>query len=144
MRTVIRGIVRTQLLMFVTAVVGMADPVHKVGLTGRFIAYRPSDRLAQTASFVANKEAFLLQAEDSKHKSVVKVEYEYVGYSDITEEMLEKAPLLNLKVRRNPSCDQSYSQFISTAPTIRDEQSGKDSVPMLPPPSASHRKRAKA
>jgi hypothetical protein len=114
--------------LLVLSVSGVAQPISKVSLSGRFIAYRPSDRVAQTASFITNKEAFLLQIEGAKPSKIVKIEYEHAGYSDITGETLENAPLLSLKVRRNASCDQSYGQFVSTAPTMRDEKSGKEMV----------------
>ena len=118
----------TILALLVLSISGVAQPVSKVRLSGHFIAYRTSDRVAQTASFVTNKEMFLFQIEGSKLPKIVKIVYEHVGYSDITEETLENAPLLSLEVTPNASCDESYGQFVSTAPAMRDEKSGKEMV----------------
>jgi len=95
---------------------------------GRIVAYRPVDRISQLPSFAPNKEVFLFKV-DTNHGTdsrIVKIEYEYFGLTNISEAMLDAAPLLTLKAKRDKSCDQSYDQFLSTAPKLK--QQGSDDV----------------
>ena len=79
------------------------------------------------SSFVPNRELFLfeVQAANRKQKQrIVKINYSHFGFTDITNEMLDNSTLLELKVRRDQSCNETYSHFVSTAPEYRDKESG--------------------
>jgi hypothetical protein len=94
-------------------------------IEGRIIAYRPYDRVIQFSSFVINEEVFLFEISSSRGGSlIVKVRYRHVGESEITSRILEQAPAIKLQLRREPSCDETYAQFVSSAPALRD-QSGE-------------------
>jgi len=89
-------------------------------IAGRIIAYRPVDRISQVVSFAPNLEIFLMELETPggvKAGPIVKVEYEHFGYSDITEDILDRAPHLRMKVQRNRACDESYRHFLNVAPS---------------------------
>ena len=104
-----------------------ATPKRTTTITGRIIAYRPVDRVSQAASFAPNVEIFLFQLEgsrDSKARVIVKIEYRHFGYSNITQDILERAPRLSLKVKRDRACDESYGHFLEVAPLMREEKSG--------------------
>ncbi|HZS49160.1 MAG TPA: hypothetical protein VFC63_29095 [Blastocatellia bacterium] len=102
----------------------------KTTISARIIAYRPSDTVMQggPGADVPNQEAFLMRIESIKQgqvPTIIKVEYRHYDHTDITDELLQNAPLLRLKVTRNASCDQTYDQFVSTAPVIREKDSQK-------------------
>ena len=95
------------------------------------IAYRPVDRVAQVASFVPNLEIFLFELETHggvKTGAIVKLEYRHFGYSDITEQVLDNATHLTLRVKRNRAGGDSYGHFVASAPSMREENSGKVAV----------------
>lgn len=101
---------------------------RKSKFVGRIVAYRPGDRISQVASFSPNKEVFLFKIENSKTRKrpqFVKIEYRHFGITNISQATLEATPLLALKATRDESCDQTYDQFVSTAPTLRQEGSDK-------------------
>ena len=95
---------------------------------GQIIAYRPFDRIVQVVSFVENREIFLFRVdapESSSRPVIVKLVYEHFGYSDLGGDILGKTPLLESKVHRDKSCDETYGAFVQNAPTIKDDV-GKD------------------
>lgn len=109
------------------ALVAARTPSHKETITGRIVAYRPLDRVIQAASFILNREVFLFEIQPSKRREkprIVKIEYVHFGFTDIANEMLDNSTVLKLKVRRDQSCDETYSHFVSTAPEYRDKESG--------------------
>jgi hypothetical protein len=88
---------------------------------GRIIAYRTFDRFAQAPSFIPNREIFLLATDAPSHgrkSRILKIDYRHFELSDITPEMLERSPLLKMRVTRDRSCDESYGQLVSNAPII--------------------------
>lgn len=104
---------------------------------GRIIAYRPSERVIQMASFVENREAFLMLVEGrgrKKQAKVVKAQYRHIGYSEVASEVLEKASPLKWNLRRKRSCDQRYRDFVNDAPRLRDESGEKlmDRIAFVP------------
>jgi len=52
---------------------------------------------------------------DAKTGEIVKVVYQHYGYSEIS------ALEMDLKARRDRSCDGSYGQYVSESPAIRIE-----------------------
>jgi hypothetical protein len=94
---------------------------------GQIIAFRAVDRVVQMASFVENREIFLfrLNGHDTKG-AIVKLVYEHFGYSILTDEVLHKQPVLDVTVRRDKSCDETYGAFVRDAPTIQSVD-GEDS-----------------
>jgi hypothetical protein len=52
---------------------------------------------------------------------------EHHGYSGLGEELVSKTPMLQLRARRDKSCDETYASFIQSSPTITDDQ-GKNAV----------------
>jgi hypothetical protein len=104
---------------------GLAS-TRKSKFVGRIVAYRPADRISQVASFSPNEEVFLFEIEDGKTRKrpqIVKIEYRHFGITNISQETLEATSLMILKAKRNASCDQTYDQFVSTAPTLREQGS---------------------
>ncbi len=94
-------------------------------IRGQIIADRPPERILQAVSHVLNKESFLFLVSNSKpdsEQAIIKILYEHHGYSDLGEELLSKTPMLQLKARRDKSCDETYASFIQSSPTITDDQ----------------------
>jgi hypothetical protein len=109
------------------ALVAGRTPAHSETITGRIVAYRPLDRIIQMASFVPNRELFLFEVQASNPRTkpyIVKINYSHFGFTDITNEMLDNSTLLKLNVRRDQSCNETYSHSVSTAPEYRDKESG--------------------
>lgn len=99
---------------------------HGIAIDGRIIAYRPCDRIIQYSSFVINEEVFLFETPPSRGRSrIIKIRYKHVGESEITDRILEQALLMKLELKREASCDETYRQFVSSAPTVRDEAGGR-------------------
>lgn len=97
-------------------------------LLGEIVAVRPGERLIETASFVINKEAFIVVLSSEKDKSkrrIAKVEYRHYGYTDLGNDILQSSPLLRMKVRRDRSCDQSYSDYVKSSLLIHEADSSK-------------------
>lgn len=96
-------------------------------IKGWIVAYRPIDRVAQATSGTLNRELFLFEIEDhkqGKNPTVVKIDYGHFGYSEITEQILQEALPLRVRVKRSSTCDQSYSEFLASVPRGKDEASG--------------------
>jgi hypothetical protein len=107
-------------------VIGTADVLQRqMKLKGQIIAYRPADRALQVASHVLNKESFLFKASNLESNSqavIIKLVYEHFGYSTIENDMLSKTPMLQLNVRRDTTCDETYETFVQNAPSLRGAQ----------------------
>jgi hypothetical protein len=104
-----------------------ANAKQKPVITGRIVAYRPIDRIERVTTTTRQEEFFLFEIEDRKqgmHPAIVKIDYEHPGDSEVTEQTLQGALPLTMAVKRNPICDQSYSDFLSSIPTVKDENSG--------------------
>lgn len=114
-------------MLFATTLI-LAAGTSKTELRGRIIAYRPGDRVAQLASMVRNQEVLLFEVNLGNKTKIVKINYQHFGESDITEQMLHKSPVFELKAKRTRNCDQSYKQFVDAAPSIRDSDSGEVAV----------------
>jgi hypothetical protein len=117
----------TMVLVTIAFIVMGLAPVRTTTIRGRIIAWRQVDRVIQWASFAPNRELFLFQVESTKHSkrpTIFKIDYTHFGYTDITEAMLQQAALLTIRASREKSCDQSYGEFMSTAPVVREETSG--------------------
>lgn len=109
------------------SVVAMAK--QKPTIVGWIVAYRPIDRSRQATSTTLNRELFLFEVEDEKrdkNPSIVKIDYGHSGYSEVTEQLLQEALPLRVKVKRNSFCDQSYSDFLLSIPKGKDEESGME------------------
>jgi len=117
-------------IVFLTIVIGTAGVLQgHAKLKGQIIAYRPADRVLQVASHVLNKEYFLFRVNNSKSNSqtvVMKLVYEHFGYSDLGDDVLSKTPVLQLNVRRDRTCDETYGDFVRNSPALRDEQAKND------------------
>ena len=125
MNTVLCAAMRAGVVMlFVIAGAGAAAR-HNTRVNGRVIAFRPYDRMIQFSSFVTNEEVFLFEMLTARgQRRTIKVRYRHVGVSEITEQILEQALPLKLELERDRACDETYSQFVSSAPGLRD-QSGE-------------------
>ena len=100
---------------------------RKKTLVGQIIAYRPAEMLRQVASSVLNKESFLFAVDGTATEietRMIKVVYEHFGYSDLGQPVLSNSPLMRLRVRRNPACDESYHSFVVSSPTMPDQSGG--------------------
>jgi hypothetical protein len=105
------------------------NPNDRQPFSGRIVAYRLLDRISQLPSFAPNKEVFLFKVNTDQgtgESRIVKIEYEHFGITNISQAILEAAPLLTLKAKREKNCDQTYDQFLSTAPKLK--QGGSDDV----------------
>jgi|SRR5882672_10871456 len=112
------------IVLAIVAITPNSGPKRTRIITGRIIACRSVDRVAQVASSIHNTELCLFAIEspkDSKAMKIVKIDYRHLGYSELTEEMLQGGALLSLRARRDRSCDEYYDQFVATAPVLRDE-----------------------
>ena len=121
---------QTMLLLLVAITAPGAPPKNTMSLAGRIVAYRPVDGI-QVPSFAPNLEVFLFEVEGAGHgktSAIVKIEYRHFGYSDITGQVLGKAPRMILRVKRNRSCDESYEHFVANAPSMHEEGSGKVAI----------------
>jgi len=104
-----------------------ANAGRKPVITGRIVAYRSMDRIEHVTTASRHEEFFLFEIEDPKqgtHPIIVKIDYEHSGDSEVTEQTLQSAVPLTVTVKRSPVCDQSYSDFLLSIPTIKDENSG--------------------
>jgi len=118
-------------LVSVIAFIIVANAKQKPAITGRIVAYRPIDRIERVTTTTRHEEFFLFEIEDrkqGKHPAIVKIDYEHPGDSEVTEQTLQRALPLTLAVKRSPICDQSYSEFLSSIPTVKDEKSGVEIV----------------
>lgn len=111
-----------------TLIIVASPPPKLTRITGRIIAYRPVDRVAQVVSYSPNKETFLLATDPSSKTSkptIIKIVYTHFGYSEIDDDILNKGVLLTMKMSRNKKCDESYAHFVSTSRvmTIVDDKS---------------------
>jgi hypothetical protein len=61
-----------------------------------------------------------------KNPTVVKIDDGHFGYSGITGQILPEALHVRLKVKRSSICDQSYSEFLSSVQSGKDEESGME------------------
>lgn len=95
-------------------------------LEGQIIAYRPAERSVQFVSHVLNSEVFLfkLKVPNRKNSSViVKLVYGHMGYSDISDDLLTKTPILLASVRRDNTCDETYASLVDRSPALNAEGS---------------------
>jgi hypothetical protein len=51
----------------------------------------------------------------------VKLVHEHFGLSELTHEFLETKPLLDVKVQRDATCDETFKSFKEQAPRVIDE-----------------------
>jgi hypothetical protein len=119
------------LVLSTVALSAIAMAKQKTTITGRIVAYRPIDRTPLAASASLIKELFLFEFEDQKqdkNPTVVKIDYEHFGHSEITEQILQDALTLRVKLKRSSICDQSYTEFLSSVPKGKDEESGMEIV----------------
>ena len=105
-----------------------AAPWHSTKkMKGQIIAFRPWDSVVQVPSFAVNREIFLFQLSGHNAKGgIVKLVYQHFEYSNLTGDVLQKQPVLDLTVRRDKSCDETYGAFVRDAPTIQSVD-GEDS-----------------
>ena len=89
---------------------------------GQVVAFRPGERIGQVVSGVVNRETFLLRI--GAGGNVVKIVYKHDGYAE------HPAGEVELKVRRDRSCDGSYGQFVSDAPVFTDETNSNPTLPL--------------
>ena len=95
---------------------------------GRIIAYRPAERVTQVPSHVLNKESFLFRVSNGKLSSqnpIIKLIYEHEGYSRAIDDALSKSKFFRIKVRRDPTCDESYGQFVRNSPVLTLDKKGE-------------------
>ena len=114
-------------LLFVIAFSVVANAKQKSVITGRIVAYRSIDRIERVTASTRQEEFFLFEIEDGKQDvrpAIVKIDYEHSGDSEVTEQTLRRALPLTVAVTRSPFCDQSYGDFLSSIPTVKDEKSG--------------------
>lgn len=119
------------LVLSTVALSAIAIAKQKTTITGWIVAYRPIDRTPLAASATLIKELFLFEFEDQKqgkNLTVVKIDYEHFGHSEITKQILQDALPLRVKLKRSSICDQSYSEFLSSVPKGKDEESGMEIV----------------
>jgi hypothetical protein len=117
------------LVLSAAALSAVAMVKQKTTITGRIVAFRPIDRIAQADSSARNEEIFLFEIENQKqgkNPTVVKIDYKHFAHSEISEQMLQGALSLKVKVKRSASCDQSYSELLSSVPKGWDEKSGME------------------
>ena len=118
-------------IVFLAIVIGTAAVLQKqTKLKGQIIAYRPADRALQVVSHVLNKESFLFKVsnlESNPQVVIIKLVYEHFGYSDLGNDALSKTPMLELNVRRDTTCDETYGAFMQNSPSLRDAQAKNDS-----------------
>lgn len=114
------------------AIIGSAAGKRRGHTTikGQIIAYRPAERALQVASHNLNRESFLFKVSTTESNSqpvVVKVVYEHFGYSDLGTDVLEKAGILEVRVNRDTTCDETYGAFVQNSPTVKEMESKSDS-----------------
>ena len=94
-------------------------------IRGRIIAYRPAERIAQMASFVANHETFLFERSGRPRREIVKLVFDHMGYSSLNPDSLTP---LTLTVTRVPKCDETYSSYSQNSPAFVDQDGNGGSV----------------
>lgn len=127
MKAMVSSLIVLATVIFLT--MGASAKGHRsMTLVGKIVAVRPGERLMEMPSLIMNKEALIAIAgssHDKGRRQVIKVEYRHYGYTDLTNDILEGSPLLSMKVRRERSCDQSYSDYVNSSLLIRDADSSK-------------------
>jgi hypothetical protein len=114
-------------LLSVIAFSVVANAKQKPVITGRIVAYRSIDRVERVTTTARQEEFFLFEIEGRKQgirPAIVKLDYEHPGDSEVTEQTLQRALPLTVAMKRSRTCDQSYSDFLSSIPTVKDEKSG--------------------
>jgi hypothetical protein len=117
------------LVLSATVLSAVTKGRQKATIIGRIVAFRPIDRIAQAAPFARNKQLYLFEIEDQKKEknpTIVKIDYGFIGSSEITDRILQEALPLKMSVMRSTGCDQSYSEFLSSVPSLKDEKSGRE------------------
>jgi hypothetical protein len=117
----------------------VGSPMLARDIQGQIVAFRPAERIMQSVSFVENRETFLFLI-PSSHKGAKpqygKLIYNHVGYSELNESLLDRTPILNVRVKRNHACDESYGSFVLNSPVIRNasgDGSGTEKAVFVPP-----------
>ncbi len=99
-----------------------AEGGREQDIKGQIIAFRPAERAFQSASFVLNRESFLVNLTRSKNSNsqILRLVYEHFGYTDMEERFLAQTPILLLRVHRDAKCDETYKAFVENSPRLRE------------------------
>ena len=117
------------------ATTGAVWPGHgAIHMRGQIVAYRPGERLLQFASFVVNRESFLFAVTSDRSKSqpvVAKLVYEHFGYSELSYDVLQKAPSIQLRAHRDPKCDETFADYVEHSPTFKTEDGKEEMIKVV-------------
>lgn len=122
----VESITVVALIISIAATTGTAGVYRGRGtIRGQIIAYRPAERVSEVVSHVLNKESFLFRPSDTgsnAQPAITKLVHEHFGYSELGDDLLSKTPILQLNVRRDPTCDETYGAFVQNSGTLSDDQ----------------------
>ncbi|MFZ0732070.1 MAG: hypothetical protein WAM79_07080 [Candidatus Sulfotelmatobacter sp.] len=117
------------------AALGIACFARKSSLSGKMVAYDPLLHAAKGASFVANKEAVIIEMPGRKTK-YLKIVFVGYGTTQIDAKYFGGALALTVKALRDHSCDETDPRFATQVSL--DQTSGTflltDAFKNSPPP----------
>jgi hypothetical protein len=90
------------------------DSQDKIILQGKIIARQQIEQMPQVGSFVENEDHFLFKA-NSNNPILIKLVHKYYGYSELDDDMLLSTPILQIYVKEEYSCGETYEEFIKNA-----------------------------
>lgn len=110
------------ILLAVCVLAKRAEGGREQNIKGQIIAFRPAERAFQAASFVLNRESFLVSLAGSKKSNpqILRLVYEHFGYTDLEGRFLAQIPILLLRVHRDAKCDETYKAFVKNSPRLRE------------------------
>lgn len=129
MKNKMTGPIVVALILSIATITRTAGVPRVRTMKGQIIAYRPAERVIQVASHVLNKESFLFRvstSESNPQPVVTKLIYEHFGYSQLGDLLLNKTPTLQLSVRRDTTCDETYKGFVENSGTLNDDRTKND------------------
>jgi hypothetical protein len=94
------------------AVLGLACLAKTPSLSGRMVAFDPLLHASKVGSFVANKEAVILEVPGSKTK-YLKVMFVSFGTTQIDGKYFDGTLPLAVKALRNRTCDERDPKFVT-------------------------------
>jgi hypothetical protein len=95
------------------------DEDDKMAMVGSVVACRWADFVFQYGSSAENEEQYLFETTGAQPR-VIKVIYRHYGYTTLTDKLLSSRPILNLKLRRDRTCDETYGAYTKNAKMITD------------------------
>jgi hypothetical protein len=118
-------------LFFVVYGKGYANSQDKIELTGEIIARQRFEQMFRLCSFVINTEHYLFKIQGNPSK-IIKLVHRFGGCPrDLADRPLSRLPELKIIVKTDPSCSETYEEFIKNAKFYSVNYAGEDIDPLV-------------